>query len=801
MKALLAVVANFPFAVTAQVSAGPGEGITWRLEYRWEWSLGVTILGILLLELVFLGMYARQSARGPMWLRIVLAQLRILAILLVFFMLSRAVLAFYRTSLPYLPIIVDDSLSMSIEDYYEPPEAAELRRAFSLPEGKTFSRWDLVQQVFTGKQAEWWQELIGRYRVRPQFLTAIGEPTTEDPRAFVELLRVRKPEGSSTKLGQAVRTLLDQFLGIPPAAVLLITDGINTEGPGLAEAARWARIRNVPLFFVAVGQTSSAPDIELRDLIAEDLVFVGDLANFSCTVETRGLENQKISVAFFPADAPRARQVLELQCPQARHQQTVSFRYRPTQVGPLKVVIEAESPPGEVNRANNRLERTITVTDQKIAVLLAAGYPSYEFRFLKNLLAREPTVALKTVLQEADPGHPEQDETALTHFPSRTEELGAFDVVILIDVNPSLLGSVGLANLSRFVDQKESERQRGGGGLVVVAGPRYLPAGLLKTPLERLLPLELAEPLSGRSEVVGRSGFRPRPTPIGLVFPGMQLADNLEENEAVWNRLPPLFWFAPMGPPKPGARVLLEHPSLLAKDNRPLPLAAFHYVGTGSVLFQAFDESWRWRWRVGDLFFGRYWIQTIRFLARGKLGSADRRVILTADRREYYFGDSVYLRLQYPEGVSYPPANVVNVLVQRGSGSPEPLPLSRSQGLMGVFEGVLATPPVGSYRVWLPEEPSPVGPPSVEFRILPPAGEFARLETDLESMQQAAATSGGAVIRPQKIRQLPDLLPRGQDLPLEMLPPRPLWNAWPVLLLFLLVLSWEWFLRKWNGMP
>ncbi len=801
MTTLMTTMASSLLAFISQVPIGPGEGVAWRVEYRWEWPLGVTILAIILLEVVCIAMYARQSSAGPTWLRVVLAQLRVFSILVVLFMLSRAVLAFYRTSLPYLPVVVDDSLSMSIEDHYEASEEAELRRILSLPEKKNLSRWDIVQQIFSRDQLGCWEELLRRYRLRLQLLTQLGQPLVEDPRAFGEQIDAGKPEGPTTKLGLAIRNVLDQFPAISPAAILLITDGINTEGPSLAEAARWARIRNVPLFFVAVGQSAAAPDIQLRDLIAEDVVFVGDLVNFTCTVETRALADQKVSVVFSPTDVPEARQVVEVHCPQARYQQEVSFRYRPTKVGLLKVVIEAESPPGEINRENNRLERTILVTDERIRVLLAAGYPSYEFRFLKNFLAREPTVALKTVLQEADSGHAEQDDTALSHFPSRMEDLREFDVVILMDVNPALLGSVALASLGAFVDRKDSEGQTGGGGLILVAGPRYLPGGLVKTPLERLLPLELGGDKLTVPDAIGRSGFRPRPTPVGLAFPGMQLADTPEENEAVWNRLPPLFWFAPMGPPKPGARVLLEHPSIFTSDSRPLPLVAFHYVGAGAVVFQAFDESWRWRWRVGDLFFGRYWLQTIRFLARGKLGSGSRRVTLTADRREYRFGESVYLRLQYPEGSAYPTANAVNVLVQRGSGPPEPLSLTRSEGFLGLFDGVLTSPPIGPYRVWLPEESSPMGPPAVEFRVLPPAGEFARLETDLDSMQQAAATTGGAVLRPQQIRHLHELLPRGQDLPLEMLPPKPLWNAWPVLLLFLLVLSSEWILRKWNGLP
>ena len=37
-------------------------------------------------------------------------------------------------------------------------------------------------------------------------------------------------------------------------------------------------------------------------------------------------------------------------------------------------------------------------------------------------------------------------------------------------------------------------------------------------------------------------------------------------------------------------------------------------------------------------------------------------------------------------------------------------------------------------------------------------------------------------------------------MPIETLPPVPLWNKWPVLLLFLCLLSGEWLLRRKKGM-
>ena len=44
------------------------------------------------------------------------------------------------------------------------------------------------------------------------------------------------------------------------------------------------------------------------------------------------------------------------------------------------------------------------------------------------------------------------------------------------------------------------------------------------------------------------------------------------------------------------------------------------------------------------------------------------------------------------------------------------------------------------------------------------------------------------------------IFPEGHPVPIETLPPLPLWNKWPVLLLFLGLLTGEWLLRKRKGM-
>ena len=76
---------------------------------------------------------------------------------------------------------------------------------------------------------------------------------------------------------------------------------------------------------------------------------------------------------------------------------------------------------GEKQTENNRRERLVRVRKEKIRVLLAYAYPSYEFRYLRNMFKRDSTVELDTVLQEADLEYAEQDATALRSFPVRRE--------------------------------------------------------------------------------------------------------------------------------------------------------------------------------------------------------------------------------------------------------------------------------------------------------------------------------------------------------------------------------------------
>ena len=81
-------------------------------------------------------------------------------------------------------------------------------------------------------------------------------------------------------------------------------------------------------------------------------------------------------------------------------------------------------------------------------------------------------------------------------------------------------------------------------------------------------------------------------------------------------------------------------------------------------MFHAFDDTWRWRFRAGDRYFGRFWVQAIRFLARSKLVGQQQAEIQT-DRRRYQRGQPIQLRVRFPNPALAPPNGTVTVQVER----------------------------------------------------------------------------------------------------------------------------------------
>ena len=211
----------------------------------------------------------------------------------------------------------------------------------------------------------------------------------------------------------------------PTAAIILLTDGVTTEGRSIGDVAEYARLKTIPLYTIGLGNEKSPRDLRLSDLLVEEVVFVGDVVNFDFKLTGSGYAGERVVLRLKQKEDSRVLAEQGVTVGQDDQPQSVRIAYRPPEKGEFEYVVEVKLRDDEANPDNNRQSRTVSVRDETIRVLLVQAYPSYEFRYLKTLLGRqlkrsgdgeEKSVELTTVLQEAGEGFAELDETARTGF-------------------------------------------------------------------------------------------------------------------------------------------------------------------------------------------------------------------------------------------------------------------------------------------------------------------------------------------------------------------------------------------------
>jgi hypothetical protein len=825
----------------------PGEGSRWRLEfssYLWDaaadpWLAGA--LAALAAALVAWVYYHEGRAARPVY-KVLLAGLRLgLVLLTLAVLLPQLRLWFERQGWPDVALVLDDSASMSTVDRYQDPQVEEVANQLTTAAGLTApDRLALAQALVASPKNDWITRLLTERKVKVHVYHCSGRAHRvadvsgpDDIDAALRQVRGFKAERSndSSQLGTAVRQVLNDFRGSSLAAVVMLTDGVTTEGEDVVKVSHYASQYGVPLYFVGIGDDHERRDIALHDLQSEESVYVNDQIVFELRLTGHGYPNLTVPVELYEKGKEQEKDRLDRQMvavdPQGKPVK-VRLKHRPTEVGEKHYVIKTPVQEGEVTPDNNRLERTVDVQDTRLfKVLYVEGSPRYEFRFVKTLLERESarkgnkTIDLKVLLLDADPDYATEDRSALAEFPLKTD-LNKFDVVILGDVDPKhpKMGDKNVQALADFVKER-------GGGLLMEAGERFSPWVWRNTPLADVLPIDIVrdqppdEPEGGRTEA-----FRPMLTPMGRLHPIFRFSPDEQANDEIWNRLREMYWYADGYHVKPAAEVLAVHPQVKG-ERAPgreavegLPLVVQQFVGSGRCLFFGFCETWRWRFREDELHFNQFWIQTVRYLARSRLG----RVELRVDRQvPYRRGEPVKVTVRFPDDAQPPgPGTKVEVVIERrpprqpGQGEDQarkvaPIEVQTVQlapagggssedgadRVSRVFEALLTRTPEGEYQATLASPTVPGVKPRVEYRVLAPPGEMDLLRMNEPDLERAAQESHGRFYTLADAGGLVDELPAGTRVTLNASgPPLVLWNEFPVFALALFFLTAEWVLRK-----
>lgn len=773
---------------------------------------------------IFLVFYVYRREGRSLGVRISLGVLRTALIAFVLTLLNNPVLTRIRTITEpsVVAVLVDVSQSMQVRDIQVSADVSgpsRLEAVVDLLSGDHRQLLTRLAKVHTLRVFTFDQNAhpLGVMPGLADKAAVAADPGAEN--ALVAALQKLEADGASTQVVPSLLTVLDELQGQRLAGVVVITDGRDTPSQPPPELAKTLESYGVRVYPIAIGSDQHPHNIEVQSVAVQDSAFKGDIVNVRAVIRATGYEvNHPVRLKLtdkrtgLPLRGPDGRPVnktVNLSDDRPTEQELL---FKPTDIGPLTINVEAEKQAGEVNDKDNVLPAQISVLDARIAVLYVDGYPRWEYRYIKNEMIRDKTVDISCLLtsadqtfaQEGDPPHP-GFPGPITRFPESIEELMPYDVILFGDVDPRQFTDRQLQLISDFVSKS-------GGGFGMIAGPRWSPLAFRNTPIESILPVAISRVQTEDPTAVYDQGFRPVLTREGSDSSIFRFFAERDENEKYLKEsLQPLFWYCRGVIAKPAIGIVLaEHPSDIGPDGHKSPLLVTSQFGAGRTLFSAFDDSWRWRFYTGESVFDTFWVEQLRYLARGKkLGQ--RRLTFTADRQTYELGHQVRLRLAVMDAalLQQLPAELL-VQVRDDGGQVIRAEKLQKQPGQNDYTSSFAADRVGHFSVKLPPIVGDAETMDASIDIIEPRLELSDPRVDRASLaalarETAPPVAGAAAdfARPIAFEEarakLPGLIPsaaKTTQIPLD----QPLWNIPAAMVIFMLLLTAEWVLRKAYGM-
>lgn len=781
-----------------------------QLYFAGGWPIKAAI-ALLLVGAVWFGwLYVRDGTRPSLWVKTPLLLLRLIALTALILMLLQPMLRLSRTERLRSSVIllVDNSGSMARRDPKLPPDrAAQVARATG-GDPKRMTRAEIVERLANHPQVNLLAELAKRYNVRlyhfaseaqpaalPTGVSGVGSRVAEEPTPDIrhptssDRLQVTPDaaRGGSTQIGTALKRALDDAAGQPVAGALLLTDGGNNLGDDPVNVAERAKQQGVPVSALGVGDPTPTRDLAITEALADQVVRKDSIAQAFAGIAHRGYEGRTITVTLRRGSETVGTQTLRLG-PAAR-KQTVTFTYSPKQAGNFTYTVSTALLPNEITGDNNRrrfLQRVIT---KRLKILYVEGEPRWEYRYLKNAILRDKQIAFSCFLTSSGAQLGGEGNVPIYRFPPDEKSLFDFDILILGDVPRAFFSETQVRNIRRFVEDR-------GGSLIVIAGEKHMPQDWRGTPLEAVFPVVLpALP----EQVKTAEPFQWELTPEGRQDPLLRLAPDPAANARIWRNLPGMFWNAGVERAKPGATVLAVNPVRSNAYGKRILLAVQSFGG-GRCLMALTDSTWRWRYRIGDRYFYRYWGQAIRAMTPQETPGGNRFAQVSTDRAEYPLGDriTVHARLLDP---FYRPikARRVAATLRGETGGATPVSLEAMPGSPGLFTADILADRVGRFTLSVVSPGSPDQAATVNFLVQSITLEEQQPEMNEALLKRIAEAGGGRYYRPDELRRWIDSLP-ANDQTIRSEAEIELWDAPLFLLLFVVPITLEWFIRKKTGM-
>ena len=619
-----------------------------------------------------------------------------------------------------------------------------------------------------------------------------------------------KPTGRTTDLASGIAGVLkvgtaSEQLPNPPAgagqrtAAILVSDGRHNSGASPVQSARVLGGQAIPLYTVGLGARNEPLDLAILGCEHPDLVFQKDRVHGSVLIKDQMPAGRSFVVQIghqdevlwqerlTTQDMPLRRVDFELSVDALveKLQAELDTQLRHHAL-PIALRVSIAPLGGETDTDNNERAMRFSAITQSYRLLLVDGRSRWETRYLRNVFQRDEQWQVDTILVG-----PATDQATMPRgqprnsFPTEQAALFAYDLIILGEVPPGTLTDYEQAWLRQFVELR-------GGGIILVDGLR---GHLRQLDQETLAPLV---PVAWRPGNVDSVPTRLQLTDAGAGQSALMLRSTDVANRRFWQELPAPHRVVPVEA-LPGTEVLAE--ALVANDA--LPVIVTRSFGAGRVLYFAFDETWRWRYKAADRYHQRFWNQVAKWVMPRPFAVSSELVALDSGPPSYDHGETAEIRARL-RGVDGRPVNdaTVDALLWQQGRVVATVSLAAEGSGQGTYRGRTGPLGKGNYDVTVRASgfSSDALKARTSFVVLPREDqEMQRVSCNEDLLREMALASGGQFLREEQMSQLEQWLrplSSGRVIESDTL----LWQSYWWFAAIVGLLTVEWMLRKRAGL-
>ena len=830
-----------------------------------SWGVFVLIAIIGLIAFAVFWLYKREVDTCPMPIKLLLGGIRLTVLMLLVLMLLKPSMFYQQVNeiKPNIDLVRDASLSFARGDRYRDQQrASQLAESLKLDSqqvaGGEIGRSAMLNKALAS--ADWLQAVRDKgslqvidfsdgtesIAVIPAIVetnienednedketsaedAADGEAASADEDATETLAANQKirdtipelvPQGLGTDIWQALRESLESAADL--AAIILVSDGQHNGSEDPIEMAMQAAAIQIPIYVVGIGDPNPPRNISVAEVFVRDKAYPDEPFEIEALLQASSFAGanlpDKVAVELIQQRVNERTGELEpgknirtenVELPETGGRVRMDFAHTVAQPGRYVYTVQVETVENEINQADNvRQTGEMLVVDEKVRVLLISGLPSWDYQQVQRLLQRDQTIDLSCWLQSMDESRPQEGNLPISRLPRTIEELGQYNVILMMDPNPEEFDIEWIEALTSFCRNKA-------GGLLFMAGPQYTSEFVTLNRLRGirdLLPVRMGDMQfidSSDALMFASAGNQTKMRLVrhNLDHPVLSYHSDPAENERRWSTMPGIYWSFPAKGPKPTARVLMERGETNGVETGS-PLMATGRFGAGSILYMGFQGTFRWRPAgLQAQFFDRFWIQVVRYLIENRSLQGSRRGFVDSDKTEYELGDRILfvgriLDEQFRPATkpSYP------AKITSQDGRVQTVEMQLLPGGDGQYEGNVIASRTGAFDATIDLQAAADGDKLIEpitFRVVPPKVESNAFWLNEKLLKEIADKSGGRYFRLDEINQLPKALPKRIQRVAFKSPARPLWDwnryfRYIAFMLPVLLLTAEWAIRKW----